>query len=85
MDDIPAAVRDNLEIMKDRRVDVMGCSKTNVEWNSYPLHLTTHLGFEQVLPQGKWITTASEIQTPTDFKPRGNAMGYTTTSTTEQM
>ena len=50
VDNIFGSGNKNLGIMKDRRADVMGWSKTNVEWNSYPLCLATHRVFKQVFP-----------------------------------
>lgn len=75
VNDIAAAVTENQESMKDRGVDLMEWSKTNVEWNSYPLHLATHHVFKQVFPQGKRIPTTSEIPAATDLKTGGNLMG----------
>ena len=73
--DIPGSVRENLEIMKDRGVDMLGWAETNVEWNSYPLHLATYQVFKKVFPRGKWVTTTSAIPADKDLKPGGNALG----------
>lgn len=75
LDNIAVVVTESLGILKDHGVDVMGWSETNVEWNSYPLHLATPQVFKQGFLQGKCITTTSEIPAATNFKLGGNAMG----------
>ena len=65
----------NLDVMLDREVDIMGWSETNLEWNSYPVHLRAQRTFKKQYTGGKWLTTTSSIPSDTNLKPGGNAMG----------
>ena len=75
VDKIDEVITQNLEVMKDREVDIMGWSETNLEWNSYPVHLQAQQTYKQQFTGGKWITTTSAIPSETNLKPGGNAMG----------
>ena len=75
VDKIDEVLTQNLDVMMDREVDIMGWSETNLEWNSYPVHLQAQRTFKKQYTGGKWITTTSSIPSETNLKPGGNALG----------
>ena len=74
VENIPETLTKNLDAMLDREVDVMGWSETNLEWNSYPLHLMAQRIFKKQFQGGKWMTTTSAIPFDTNLKPGGIAL-----------
>ena len=66
VENIEEAMTKNLDVMMDRQVDIMGWSETNLEWNSYPIHLQTQRIYKKQFPNGKWITTTSSIPSETN-------------------
>ena len=75
VDNIKETLTKNLDVMLDWEVDITRWSETNLEWNSYPIHLQAQCTFKKQLPGGKWLTTTSSISLEMNLKLGGNAVG----------
>ena len=65
-DTLEETLTSNLDAMLDREVDIVGWSETNLEWNSYPVHLRAQRTFKKQFLRGKWLTTTSAIPSETN-------------------
>ena len=65
---------EKLQVMLDRKVDIMGWSETNLEWNNYTLQHECYKMMRRHIPVGTWKPTRSKIIMDSILKHGGNLM-----------
>lgn len=63
-----------LHVMLEWKVDIMGWSETNLEWNDYKVQQELYKQLKSHMPGSSWKLTTSGVPSDTPYKPGGNLM-----------